>query len=345
MTRFTKISFVVCVMLLPFLAYSVWDYVEMARLRRRLDAIAKSGAPAEAPYQRPTGDAAESERYYRAASALSIDFYDGLPAARNRLQKALRDGQWSADTIGMARAAVARNAEALALVDRAAARSFTGFLAGSSYNYRVADLFRLAHLCEMRAAVAIAASDGNAALASYASEARLIRALDLAPLPGLTWGGVALPSLVGLSAAVERGQSSGQARDVLARALAEVDRDDRHAMAVLQSRSAALRGPDYRGPIVTHFLVASLDVSAELLVAAQQPWPARIDAMNKVGGWPIGGFPPRSEGAKTMLRGFTRSTAEQTRRIRCARLVVSGRPLDLVDPLSGKTLEAASCHL
>ncbi len=344
MTRFTKMSLVVCAMLLPFLAYSVWDYVEMARLRKRLDAIAKSGAPAEAPYQRPTGGAAESDRYYRAASALSIDFYDGPLAARNRLQKALRDGQWNADTIGMARAAVAKNAEALALVDRAAALPFAGFLPGSSYNYRVADLFRLAHLCEMRAAIAIAAADGDAALASYASEARLIRAIDLARLPGLSWGGVALPSLLGLRAAVEHGRPSVQAREAVARAFAEIDRDDRHAMAVLQARSAALRGPDYRGPIVTHYLVASLDVSADLLVAAQEPWPGRLDAMTAVGGWPIAGFPSRSEGAKNMLRGFTRSATEQTRRIRCARLTIDSR-LDLIDPFTGKRLEMLNCHL
>ena len=64
----------------------------------------------------------------------------------------------------------------------------------------------------MRAAIAIAAADGNAALASYASEMRLIRVLDLAPFPSLMWGGMVVPSLAGLRAAVESGRPSVQAR-------------------------------------------------------------------------------------------------------------------------------------
>jgi len=340
MTRFAKISLVVCVVLLPFLAYSVWDYVEMARLRGRLDAIEKSGVPAVVKYQQPSGDAAESERYFRAAAALATEDYSPV-GVRNGVLKALRERQWNPETIEVARATVTGNREAVALVDRAAALPFTGFLAGTSYNYRTADLMRLARLCELRAAVAIADGAGDAALASYATEARLIRAVDRARMPL----GSALPTFGGLRAAIEHGKPSMPARDSLARAIADIDHDNRHAMAVLQARSAALRGPDYRGPIITHFLVASLDVSAELLVAAQQPWPARIDAMNAVGGWPIGIFSPRSENVKTMLGGLTRSIAEQIRRIRCARLLASTAPLELIDPFTGKRLEASQCHL
>jgi len=66
--------------------------------------------------------------------------------------------------------------------------------------------------------------------------------------------------------------------------------------------------------------------------------------MNAVDLWPIG-FALRNTGSSVALRNYTRSVAQQVRRIRCARLIVSTTPLTLIDPFTGKPLEVASCHL
>ena len=256
-----------------------------------------------------------------------------------------RAGRWTPDQIEVLRAILSRNREALGLLDRASSLPFVGFLGGTSYNYRVGDLMRLARLCEFRAAVASFDGDGDAALASFYADARLVRAIDLTPL---AIGSVAVPLFSGFGAAIERTAPSAAAREPLARALADIDRDDRHAQALLRYRSSILSdgvsSQFYRGPLMTHFLVTALDVSSTLLTAARQPWPARIEAMNAVGAWPLVGFASRSEGGKAVLRNYTRSIADQIRRIRCARLIVSPSPVNLIDPLTGQRLEGSACR-
>ena len=87
-----------------------------------------------------------------------------------------------------------------------------------------------------------------------------------------------------------------------------------------------------------------LDAFAELVAAAEAPWPQRIEAVDVVGRWPSGlasGNAAESFG----LRKYTKSIAEQVRRIRCARLIASPKPLVLVDPFTGKPLEIGSCRL
>ena len=136
--RFLKWSVVVFVVLLPFLAYVVWDYVETKRLQARYRAIERSGAPTTGlPYHRPTGQAAEAERYYRAAAALVTEFGADVPIeTNNRIRNAMRGGRWTPDLVNVVRARVERNREALAFVDRAATLPFEGFPAATSYSYQ-----------------------------------------------------------------------------------------------------------------------------------------------------------------------------------------------------------------
>jgi hypothetical protein len=349
--RFPTWSRVVFVLLLPLVAYSTWDYVEGRRLEARLNAIRQRGEPMSVAYlylpQHPPGGAAEADRLYRAASALATES-QGLPIdARNRLMQAWREGPWSPEAIALARTAVGANREALDLVDRAAALPFQGFLPGTSYNYRVTDLLRLCRLCEWRAAVAASDGNGDAALASFASDASLVRALDLVPIAA----GTQLPTFSGLSSALVR--PSAAARDALSRALAVIDRDDRLRTTLINSRAFMLSGSSPfsigpggapANPFVARIAVRQLDAFAGLIAAADSPWPRRISAMNAIDLWPFG-FGGGNPSSSVALRNYTRSVAEQVRRIRCARVIVSRTPLTLIDPLTGKPLEAASCHL
>jgi len=350
------------VVLLPILAYTIWDYVESRRLESRLDAIRRRGEPTSPLYQPPAGDFKQAERFYRAAAALLAFPDQGIrpdPAsirARNEFQRARLDGRWTPDALELARAEVTMNREALTFVDRAARLPFAGFLGGTSYNYQVGNLLRLARLCELRAAVAANDGDGDAALASFASEASLVRPLDdqafttLALLMG--------PSrFAGLSATMEKTRPSPAARQMAARAFADVDRDDRLRQVLLQRRVATLSGwpasfraPETRGvpqPWSTHERVRTLDDYAALLAVADQPWPQRIDAMVAVGAVPF--YRPSALSKDVTLRQaiaeFTKSVANGVKRIRCARLLVSPAPLDLIDPITGRRLEMLDCHL
>jgi hypothetical protein len=343
-------SRVVFVLLLPVVAYNIWDYVESRRLEPRLNAIRRRGEPTSLAYlylpQHPHADQAQADRLYRAACALSAE-PEGLSLEdRNRVMQAWREGRWSPGAIAIARAAVQANREALDVVDRAATLPFAGFLAGTSYNYRVSDVLRLCRLCEWRAAVAVSEGNADAALASFASEARLVRALDLAPVHL----GTQLPLFSGLGAATAA-NTSASVRAAAGRAFADIDHDDRLRSGLINSRALMLNGASPfsigRGaanPFVAHILARQLDAFAALIEAADRPWPNRIEAVNAVGLWPIG-FAARNEQSAIALRGYTKSVAEQVRRIRCARVLVSGDALGLVDPLTGKPLEASTCKL
>jgi hypothetical protein len=97
-------------------------------------------------------------------------------------------------------------------------------------------------------------------------------------------------------------------------------------------------------PFVAYITVRQLDAYAELIAAADAPWPQRIEGVNAVGRWPVA-FATGNAGEITALRNHTKSIAEQVKRIRCARLIVSTQPLVLVDPFTGKPLEVGSCRL
>jgi hypothetical protein len=327
----SRVAFLV---LLPFVLYSTLDYIESRRLESRINAIQQRGEPLERPYPRLTGESRQAERLYRAAAALLV-----------------AKQQWTPDTIEPVRQEVLANREALEFVDRAAALPFAGFAPGTSYNYRAGDLMNLGRLLEWRAAVEFSERRFDAALASFYSEARLLRAIDSLQF-GIEGGmaGKSVPMFRGLSAAVSAaGPSPG--REALARAFADVDLDDRlrtdftfRRVSLLNSYVAGSLTRHPANPFVAYITVRQLDAFAELIAAAEAPWPQRIDAVNAVGRWPLG-FASGNAAENAALRSYTKSIAEQVKRIRCARLMVSTQPLVLVDPFTGKPLEIGNCRL
>ena len=287
-------SRVVFAVLLPFVAYAVWDYVESRRLQSRLEAIQQSGQPlAPQPGHLPA-EMLQAERFYRAAAAL-VNLPSGADrpiAETNRVLVAWRTSRWTPDAVALARSDVDANKEALQFVDRAADLPFRSFAPGTSYNYQTSDLIRLSRLLEYRSAIALDDHKPEAALASLYAEARLVRALEAVP----TAVGVALARFRGLSAAVTASPRSG-ARASLARAFADLDRDDRLKQVLIAGRAMLLRGgvPAFVGPsqrtanpFAAHILTSQLDAFADLIAAADAPWPQRIDRRNAVDRWPYG---------------------------------------------------------
>jgi hypothetical protein len=139
----------------------------------------------------------------------------------------------------------------------------------------------------------------------------------------------------------------------VARAFADIDHDDRLRSALIGSRAFMLSGSspfspgvgrNVANPFVAHILVRQLDAFAALIAAADRPWPARIEAVDAVNLWPVG-IALRNERSTIAIRAYTKSVAEQVKRIRCARLINSTVPPTLVDPLTGKPLEVAACRL
>ena len=334
----SRVTFLV---LLPFVLYSAWDYIESRRLESRLNVIQQRGEPTSPAYPQLTDESRQAERLYRAAAALW--------KARNGLATAWRQNQWTPDTIEVAREEVLANREALEFVDRAAMLPFVAFAPGTSYNYMAGDLMNLWRLLELRAAVESSERRFDAALASFYSEARLVRAIDALQV-GIGMGGTVLPMFRGLSTVVSAA-GSAPGREPLSRAFADVDLDDRLRTEFL-SRRVLLLNSQFAGnltrhpanPFVAHLTVRQLDAYAAIIAAAAAPWPQRIEAVNAVGRWPLG-FASGNAAERDGLRNYTKSIAEQVKRIRCARLIVSTQPLDLVDPFTGKRLEASSCHL
>src|SRR4051812_22166035 len=107
---FLKWSLAVFVVLLPFLAYSIWDVIEATRLRSRVQAISRPRQPSA------TGEAALAERYYHAAAAL-VSYDDGPEAsieARNGMWKAVGGkADWTPRAMAAAKRRLDLNREAL----------------------------------------------------------------------------------------------------------------------------------------------------------------------------------------------------------------------------------------
>ncbi len=340
---FLKFSLAVFVVLLPFLAYSVWDVVEATRLRSRIDAI-----PPPAAAQPVSRDAAQAARYYLAAAALySNDETAGSTIEEsNGTLKALRSGSgWTPAFIAHARRRVEQNRDALGYLDRASDLPFVEFAPGTDYNNRWSVLMQLAQLAELRSVVLAGDGDGDGAVKALYSEARLSRAFRL----GL--GGMLFPPFRNLPLVLQQTRPAASAVEKLAASLAELDRDDLMSEIFIRFRVRMLnevsrsRPPSRQpGAFTTHLSVRALDAFTDLIAASRQPWTTRVPAMIAVDRWPQPDTFALGSNGSRMLTAYVRSIAEEVKRIRCARLTIDGT-LNVIDPFSGRRLEMLNCRL
>lgn len=316
-----RARFVVALMLvLPFLAHAIWDYVEARRLHARIDAIVRSGAPTSNEPSRVLSDAAvDADRYYRAAAALVGPYRPPRsPQTEYRIGASLRSGTWTPDLVDELRAQLAEHREALSLADRAAALSFEGFSPGWSSGHLTSSLMRLSRLCELRATERALAGDSDAAFESLYSEVQLSRTIGRAP------------RMTGLATIMARAKPSPAARARLAQSLAEFDRDDRMEQDFKRLRAALLDGsrrvdrlPWLGRPWVAHRLTHQLDAFAALIAGSQRPAAERHAAVLAIGEWPTLFYWP-ADLSRQQLELQVRGSERETAAIRCARRLVVG---------------------
>ena len=323
--RRVRLRFVVALMLvLPFLAHAVWDYVEARRLNQRIQDVVASGAPTSNERFRPmSAAAADADRFYRAAAALAgSSRVPALPAIDYQVAAALRSGNWPPDVAATAHAQIEALQEALSLTDRAAPLPFDGFSPGWTSVYLVSGLMRLARFCDLRAAERALAGDSNAALDSLYSEVQLARAIGRAP------------QMIGLPAILARTMPSPAARVRLTQALAAFDRDDRMALEFTRLRALMLDEnrrvgsvPWISQPFMVHQVTRRLDTFAALIAAAQRPAAERHDALMAVGDWPSI-FSMSPDMKRQVLSVQVRGTEHELASVHCARQLVAGEAVN-----------------
>jgi hypothetical protein len=250
---FAKATTVVFVLLAPFVAHAIWDYVEERRLGARIRAVVSSGAPTTTrhPFEL-SPDAARADEYYRAAAAL---------VTRGHVAPA----RWEDYT------------QALEFVDRASALPFEGFAPGSSYSYLISEMVTLSRLCERRAVERAREGDANGAYASLFAVAQLIRTHPWAVYPQIE--------------SVKTVASTSVASDVrqrVERVFAAVDRPDGVIRSIELNRALLLEqmgAESHRRPTIdawlwrpwtNHLSVRRLDEYATLIAGGT---PARGDGM------------------------------------------------------------------
>jgi hypothetical protein len=330
---------VALLVVLAVLAHSIWDYVEMRRLRARVDAIVERGEPISTPgFRQPGSDAgtADADRSYRAAATLAGNFrLSDSPQESHRLGVALKDGNWTPELIDRIRTRIGEYADALAYVDRAASLPFEGFAAGWTFNYLQGSIFTLQRLCEMRAIERAFAGDGDGAFASLYSGVRLTRANHSPPL------------LQGLMVVMERAKPSAAARERLVQALSEIDDGKTLEHDLIRKRAAYVEdalgtlrgsGPVFDSSVVrvavafqrpwdSHQTVLRLDRFSALIDASRAPQSERWNAIMAVGAWPHG-YGLREEGRRSILERWLKNNTAQIERIHCARRLVAGEVVD-----------------
>ncbi len=344
--RFLKWSLVAFALLLPFVIHSVWDYIEARRLRAFIDEIARKGEPVRPEIYHPlTGGAAESARYYRAAAALASGFGREMSVGAGpsnfglRVATAEREGIWPDDLVSDLRATLDRYRDALTFGDRAASLPFEGFGSGGSSSdlasYLAGELFNVQRLSSLRTELLALDGNGDQALDSFYTATRLTRAIGGAFSVFSAQRGASNLQLV-----LERTRPLPGALERVGGALAELDHDDRLTRRLVNLRALVLQAASRLGvapgllrgstrwedviarPWNAHVLNRQLEVFSRLLLAAQAPWPERIDRVVAVGLDPVGFAAPGSP-ARDVLDQETAGDAEQVATIRSARLVVA----------------------
>lgn len=321
--RRVRLRFIVgFIAVLPFLAFSIWDYVETRRLRARIDAIVARGEPTTAGAFRPLqGPAAEAARYYTAASALINGYTAEIPPpVWFQITAAERSGSWSPDLVDTVRALVTRQSETLTLLDRAAALPFEGFQSGTTSNFLVGNLMGAVRLCQLRAEIRAMDGQADAALDSVYTAVRLNRVMN---------SPIGMPALAFV---LQRTRPSQALRAKLSSALAELDRDDLMQQDFIRSRALMLDAAQFREfrmtpwiarPWGAHKLTRRLDIFSALVTVAASPDSERVKAIMAVGEYPAAIDLPAKQSRAT-LENVTKRLAAAVERIRCARRLIAG---------------------
>jgi hypothetical protein len=364
--RFLKGSVVAFVLLLPFVFLEGWDYMETRRLATSIAKMREHHEPVITqdiqPFVIPHGESADASRYYRAASTLVGMEWD--EEQRTRLRARVTDAIWSDvwpdDLVADLRARVAREEEAMGLMDRAAPLAFEGFGSGFFARFGLGDIMTLMRVAPLRTRLQALDGHGNAAASSLFAELRLQRVGDSGPyFNGLTTSGLTDT----LRLVVNRSHPDAEALSRIASSLREMDRDDRIKNYLLRSRASIMDTGNYQGiellnagrlqsmagsaalmrPLLMARLNDRVDTLSALIDNAAKPWPERME-------------PPRSAyfsdsptwGSSRLIDAdVMASVATDLALIRCARVVVAVEQYRLAhrNALPSRIEDMASAHL
>ena len=353
--RVRRVAIVSFALLLPLAAHALWDYVEIRRLVREVEAILARGEPVTerdvgAAWSGTTDEHKRSSRSYLAAAMLA---HDGSRPELQTLREWLYGGvplPTSIDEIARTlKAVVAADADALRLADAGNAMEFRGFEPGTEYNYRTAGLSAAAAALSARTIQLALAGEGDqaagAALSSlvFRRVQRHARWFHLMLNPGgheipmlLSLSSPSPPALVRLQAALEQQEAErDEARDLAAQRAWALElmwrqyygKDPTAPSAYsLPTRSIgelALR------PWLTHQFVAALRHWSRVVEAAAKPWPDKADALEgAIGGSTAaapraGSIAPPNLAALPSLSTFWRAGADAFVVDRCARVAIA----------------------
>lgn len=297
------------IVLLPFAAHAAWEYVEMQRLVREVEAIRAKGEPVTGRdagwgYFGTTGEHQRASRQYLAAAVLALDLVvrpSAVVESREWIQGGVPLKRSLADITSDLQALAASRADTLKLIDGANELDFQGFHPGSEYSYRTSSLVSAGHVLTARTlSLAFAGRGDDAVQAALASlkfrrveqDSRwfsLMNPTDHETAAVLSLSGPSDGALQTLQRALEaEEQRIDPVRDMLGRRATmleavwrEVYGSEPNAPRAYTFRARPLTQLAIR-PWVTHQLVAGLRASAEVVAAARQPWPAKAQAVKSV---------------------------------------------------------------
>jgi hypothetical protein len=294
-------------------AYKLWDFVETRRLAASVEKVKAADKPV--PLQERVaglqGDAANADRYIRAAAALASASGRWFPRSTGALAEAIRARTLTPEMVAELRMLVAEEpfAMALQLLDKATALPFNGLVSSNGGGGQViSDLMQLKELADERTTLLAYDANADAAAASLVSSFRVLRVMKSTLALGASWrftvDGAGRTAFV-----LERTQPTPGALKRLATTVAELDADTddnlkRYYTAIRAQSIPGAFGPGQRalqaliarnpnpgvlawvlsGPLGTRRLRERIDEMSSMIDAMALPWPSRIDEVVRLTG-------------------------------------------------------------
>lgn len=310
---FRRLAIAAFLILVPVALHSLWDYLEIRRLVREIEAIRAKGEPVTehqitASPGRLSPEQDLAGRYFMAAAHIGYPVAASDRQTLGRLYQHVLGYQprdFALDPTGeRLRALADKGHTALALADRAAALPFAQFSAGLSYSYLTSELLELLRLQSARTAALSLAGQGDAAVASA------IASLKSRPVIQRTSEWSRRPDY-DAAVVMSYANASGQALARYQEAFAPYDTADVTTRAVMHDRALFIErvfrefyggdataprryGTAFYGrrgggfmravwrPWLTRRFVGTLRGWTELVEASRLPWPEKARRMNEV---------------------------------------------------------------
>lgn len=297
---FRRAAVVTVIVLLPIAAHALWDYVEIRRLMREIDAIRAAGEPisegqAGRGYRKLSDDEELAARHFMAAAVLARPAlggdWEGLAPLREHMAGRTPPNFDAAALREQLSVRISRGATPLELSDRATQLPFNGFPAGTSYNYQASELMALLRLQSIRTAYLSLSGRGDEAVQSAVASIRS-RPILTDPLPWVRPNddvaailSFSAPSPAGLRRLFDELQAQdrpdalekavqGDRASFIDAVLGQFYGGDAHTVQAYGARSRGAVQTLWR-PWFTRRFVETLRGWNELVEASRNPWPRK----------------------------------------------------------------------